>query len=105
LNAFHFSKPPYNDNYGSPSVGIRCSAIMGKQRWLHKSHRKLKDLNHASTKVQEQENLIKQDFQPQNHIKNCLWISDRFHVFPTFRSRHSIYQLLIQKGNGKCGEA
>jgi len=68
------SESPYNDNYGAPRMQLalyqrglkagirRITHIMCKQGWLHKPHRKPKGLTHATTEVQERENLIKQDF-------------------------------------------
>ena len=65
---------PFNDNYGVPRIqlallqraikaGIRRSTrIMREHGWLHKPHRKPKGLTHATTEIQEQENLFKQDF-------------------------------------------
>lgn len=44
-------------------AGIRrITRIMREHGWLHKPHRKLKGLTHATTEIQEQENRIKQDF-------------------------------------------
>ncbi|WOK54313.1 IS3 family transposase [Streptococcus equi subsp. zooepidemicus] len=64
----------YNDNYGAPRMQLalkqrgikagirRITRIMRENGWLHKPHRRPKGLTHTTTKVQEQENIIKQDF-------------------------------------------
>lgn len=44
-------------------AGIRRIArIMREHGWLHQPHRRQKGLTRATTEIQEQENLIKQDF-------------------------------------------
>lgn len=77
-------KSPYNDNYGAPrmqlalpqrwfKVGIcRIIRIMREHGWLHKAHRKPKWLTHATTGIQEQENLIKQDFSASRPLQELL---------------------------------
>jgi transposase InsO family protein len=75
---------PYNDNYGAPRMqtallhkgikaGIRrITRLMREKGWLHKPHRKPKGLTHATTEIQEQENLIKQDFSSVHPLKKLL---------------------------------
>lgn len=75
---------PYNDNYGAPRMQIalfqkgikagirRITRIMREKGWLHKPHRKPKGLTHATTEIQEQENLIKQDFSAAQPLKKLL---------------------------------
>lgn len=75
---------PYNDNYGAPRMqiallqkgiktGIRSiTRIMREKGWLHKPHRKPRGLTHATTEIQEQENLIKQDFSATQPLKKLL---------------------------------
>lgn len=64
----------YNDNYGAPRMQLalnqrgikagtrRVTRIMRENGWLHKPHRHPKGLTHVTTEIQEQENIIKQDF-------------------------------------------
>lgn len=78
------NESPYNDNYGAPrmqialkhkgiKVGIRrITRIMREHGWLHIPHRKPKGLTHATTEIQEQENLIKQDFSSTLPYKKLL---------------------------------
>lgn len=75
---------PFNDNYGVPRIQLallqrgikagirRITRIMREHGWLHKPHRKPKGLTHATTKIQEQENLIKQDFSADRPLKKLL---------------------------------
>ena len=75
---------PYNDNYGAPRMqiallqkGIKAgiwsiTRIMREKGWLHKPHRKPRGLTHATTEIQEQENLIKQDFSATQPLKKLL---------------------------------
>lgn len=74
----------YNDNYGAPRMqmalaqrnikaGIRrITRIMREHGWLHRPHRKPHGLTHATTEIQEQENLIKQDFSSFEPLKKML---------------------------------
>lgn len=71
------AESPYNDNYGVPRMQIalkqrglkagkrRITRIMRENGWIHKPHRKPKGLTHATTEIQEQENIIKQDFSAE----------------------------------------
>ncbi len=75
---------PYNDNYGAPRMQLaleqkglkagirRLTRIMREHGWLHKPHRKPKELTHATTEIQEQENIIKQDFSSEKPYKKML---------------------------------
>lgn len=75
---------PFNDNYGAPRMQIallqkgikagirRITRIMREHGWLHKPHRKPKGLTHATTEIQEQQNLIKQDFSAEHPLKKLL---------------------------------
>lgn len=73
---------PYNDNYGIPRMQIalkqrgikagirRITRIMRENGWIHRPHRRPKGLTHATTEIQEKENLIKQDFSAAKpHVK------------------------------------
>lgn len=74
----------FNDNYGAPRMqmallqqgikaGIRrISRIMREYGWLHKPRRKPKGLTHATTEIQEKENLLKQDFSASKPLKKLL---------------------------------
>ena len=65
---------PFNDNYGIERMMIalkrlgisagkrRITRIMRENGWLHEPCRRPKGLTKATTEIQEQENLIKQDF-------------------------------------------
>lgn len=75
---------PFNDNYGVPRIQLallqrgikagirRITRIMREHGWLHKPHRKPKGLTHATTEIQEQENLIKQDFSADRPLEKLL---------------------------------
>ncbi|MFR3683894.1 MAG: IS3 family transposase [Enterococcus sp.] len=75
---------PYNDNYGVPRMQLallqkgikagirRITRIMREHGWLHKPHRRPKGFTHATTEIQKQENLIKQDFSASQPLKK-LW--------------------------------
>lgn len=75
---------PYNDNYGAPRMQLallqrgikagirRVTRIMREHGWLHKPHRRPKGLTHATTEIQEQENLIKQNFTADQPLKKLL---------------------------------
>lgn len=75
---------PYNDNYGAPRMQLallqkgikagmrRITRIMRERGWLHKPHRRPKGLTHATTGIQEQENLIKQDFSASRPLQRLL---------------------------------
>ena len=64
----------YNDNYGVPRMRLtlqQCGFRVGLRRvrrlmvesgWLHPPRRRPYGLTHATTEIQEKENLIKQDF-------------------------------------------
>lgn len=81
---FILDESPYNDNYGVPRMQLallqkgikagirRITRIMRQHGWLHKPHRKPKGLTHATTEIQEQENLIKQDFSASQPLKKLL---------------------------------
>lgn len=45
---------------------------MREHGWLHKPHRRPKGLTHATTEIQEQENLIKQDFSGLQPLEKLL---------------------------------
>ena len=74
----------YNDNYGAPRMQLalqqrgmkagirRITRIMREHGWLHKPHRKPHGLTHATTEIQEQENLIKQDFSAEKPLTKLL---------------------------------
>lgn len=74
----------FNDNYGAPRMQIalnqrglkagirRITRIMREKGWLHKPHRKPKGLTHVTTEIQEQENLLKQDFSSSKPLKKLL---------------------------------
>jgi putative transposase len=79
---------PYNDNYGVPRIQIalnqrgikagtrRITRIMRENGWIHKPHRRSKGLAHATTEVQESENIINQDFSAEKpHVKMLTDIS------------------------------
>ena len=65
---------PFNDNYGIERMLLalqqraihvgkrRVTRIMREKGWLHERRRRHYGLTKATTEVQEQENLIKQDF-------------------------------------------
>lgn len=65
---------PYNDNYGVSRMQLalmqrgikagirRIRRIMRENGWLHVPRRRPQGLTHATTEIQEKENLIKQDF-------------------------------------------
>lgn len=75
---------PYNDNYGvnrmqlalnqiGLKAGIRrITRLMRENGWLHKRHRRPFGLTKATTEVQEQENLIKQDFSADRPLQKLL---------------------------------
>jgi len=75
---------PYNDNYGvnrmqlalnqiGLKAGIRrITRLMRENGWLHKRHRRPFGLTKATTEVQEQENLIKQDFSADKPLQKLL---------------------------------
>lgn len=75
---------PYNDNYGALRMQLallqrgikagirRVTRIMREHGWLHKPHRRPKGLTHATTEIQEQENLIKQNFSADQPLKKLL---------------------------------
>ena len=81
---FILDESPYNDNYGVPRMQLallqkgikagirRITRIMREHGWLHKPHRRPKGLTHATTEIQEQENLIKQDFSASQPLKKLL---------------------------------
>lgn len=46
--------------------------IMREHGWLHKPHRKPIGLIHATNEIQEQENLIKQNFSASQPLKKLL---------------------------------
>ena len=77
------NESPFNDNYGAPRMQLallqrglkagirRITRIMREHGWLHKPRRKPKGLTHATTEIQEKENLLKQDFsaiQPRKKL-------------------------------------
>lgn len=54
-------------------AGIRrITRIMREHRWIHKPHHRPKGLTHVTTEIQEQENLIKQDFSASHPLKKLL---------------------------------
>lgn len=75
---------PYNDNYGVNrmqlalnQIGLRAgirriTRLMRENGWLHKRHRRPFGLTKATTEVQEQENLIKQDFSADKPLQKLL---------------------------------
>lgn len=74
----------YNDNYGVPRmrlalqqrgfrVGLRrVRRLMLELGWIHPPRRRPYGLTHATTEVQEKENLIKQDFSAPDPFKKLL---------------------------------
>ena len=74
----------YNTNYGAPrmklalnqrniNAGIRrITRIMREHGWLHRPHRRPKGLTHATTAIQEKENLIKQNFSAERPLEKML---------------------------------
>lgn len=78
------NESPFNDNYGAPRMQLalsqrglkagirRITRIMREHGWLHKPHRKPKGLTHATTEIQEKENLLKQDFSASQPLKKLL---------------------------------
>lgn len=78
------NESPYNDNYGAPRMQLallqrnlkagirRITRIMREHGWLHKPRRKPKGLTHATTEIQEKENLIKQDFSASRPLQKLL---------------------------------
>ena len=64
------NESPYNDNYGAPRMQLallqrnlkagirRITRIMREHGWLHKPRRKPKGLTHATTEIQEKENVV-----------------------------------------------
>ena len=79
-----YDESPYNDNLGVPRMQtaleqriVRCGVwrltrIMRENGWLHKSNRRPQGLTHATTEIQEQENLLKQDFSASEPLKKLL---------------------------------
>lgn len=79
LNEFSF-----NDNYGVNRMQIalanrgiqagkrRITRIMREHGWLHERRRKPKGLTKATTEIQKEENLIKQDFHSENPYQKLL---------------------------------
>lgn len=79
-----FDESPFNDNYGVDRMKIalanrginagrrRITRIMRENGWLHERHRRPKGLTKATTEIQEQENLIKQDFTADRPYKKLL---------------------------------
>ena len=75
---------PFNDNYGIERMllamqqrGIhigkrRVTRIMREKGWLHERRRRPYGLTKATTEVQEQENLIKQDFNADRPYQKLL---------------------------------
>lgn len=78
------NESPFNDNYGAPRMQLalqqrgikagirRITRIMREHGWLHKPRRKPKGLTHATTEIQEHENLLKQDFSSSQPLKKLL---------------------------------
>lgn len=78
------NESPFNDNYGAPRMQLalsqrglkagirRITRIMREHGWLHKPHRKPKGFTHATTEIQEKENLLKQDFSASQPLKKLL---------------------------------
>lgn len=78
------NESPFNDNYGAPRMQLallqrglkagirRITRIMREHGWLHKPRRKPKGLTHATTEIQEQENLLKQNFSSSQPLKKLL---------------------------------
>lgn len=74
----------FNDNYGAPRMQIalrmhgikagirRITRIMRANGWLHKPHRRPKGLTHATTEIQEKENLLKQNFTAEKPFTKLL---------------------------------
>lgn len=79
-----FDESPFNDNYGIERMRIalrhrgisagrrRITRIMRESGWLHDPRRRAKGLTRATTEIQEQENLIKQDFSADKPYKKLL---------------------------------
>lgn len=75
---------PYNDNYGAPRMQLalafrgikagirRITRIMREHGWIHIKRRKPYGLTHATTEVQERENLLKQDFSTSEPYKKMV---------------------------------
>ena len=75
---------PFNDNYGVERMLIalahrgihagkrRVTRIMREKGWLHERRRRPYGLTKATTEVQEQENLIKQDFNADRPYQKLL---------------------------------
>lgn len=75
---------PFNDNYGIERMQIalrhrgihtgkrRIARIMRENGWLHERRRRPKGLTKATTEIQEQENLIKQDFHSDEPFQKLL---------------------------------
>lgn len=71
-------------NYGAPRMQLallqrdlkagirRITRIMREHGWLHKPRRKPKGLTHATTEIQERENLLKQNFSSSQPLKKLL---------------------------------
>lgn len=78
------NESPFNDNYGVPRMQLdllqrglkagirRITRIMREHEWLHKPRRKPKGLTDATTEIQENENLLKQDFSTIQLLKILL---------------------------------
>lgn len=75
---------PFNDNYGVDRMQIalenrgihagrrRITRIMRENGWLHERRRRPKGLTKSTTEIQEEENLIKQDFRSSEPFKKLL---------------------------------
>lgn len=75
---------PFNDNYGVDRMQIalknrdlhagkhRIKRIMRERGWLHERRRRPKGLTKATTKIQEKENLIKQNFHSDRPYQKLL---------------------------------
>jgi len=117
---FILNESPYNDNYGAHCmqlallqrgfrVGIRrIIRIMREHGWLHKAHHKPKWLTYATTEIQEQENLIKQDFSASRPLQKLLTdISQiqcqdgKFYISPILDCNNGEILSLIMRDNMK----
>ena len=78
------NQSPFNDNYGVPRMQIalekqgikagkrRIARIMRENGWIHERRRRPKSLTKATTEIQEQENLLKQDFHSDRPCQKLL---------------------------------
>lgn len=114
------NESPYNDNYGAQCMQLallhkgikagirRITRIMRENGWLHKPHRKPKGLTHATTEIQEQENIIKQDFSASRSLQKLLTdisqiqcVDEKLYISPVLDCYNGEILSLVMRDNMK----